>query len=35
MMNTALLLAQDDGNNVAGGIGAMVGMLVYLVVCQH
>lgn len=30
MMNTALLLAQDDGNNVAGGIGAMVGMLVYL-----
>jgi hypothetical protein len=30
MMNTALLLAQDDGNNVAGGIGAMIGMLVYL-----
>ncbi|MDB5347139.1 MAG: hypothetical protein JWP89_5516 [Schlesneria sp.] len=30
MMNTALLLAQDDGNNAAGGIGAMIFLVLYL-----
>jgi uncharacterized membrane protein YhaH (DUF805 family) len=31
MLNTALLLAQDDGN-AAGGIGAMIGLVLYLAV---